>query len=103
MGQVVEFKKIEKEPQPKVIGYRISFYTEEEIDVTLMALNVYGDDNVRYTRDTFKELKLEPLYIKKCLLLMIESGLISVLGVKVINMIIDNIEEITENDYANEV
>ena len=103
MGQVIEFKKIESELQPKVIGHRISFYTEEEIDVTLMALNVYGVDNVRYTRDTFKELKLEPLYIKKCLLLMIESGLISVLGAKVINMIIDNIEEITENDYANEI
>tara|TARA_B100001093_G_C26633878_1_gene930113 strand:- start:575 stop:886 length:312 start_codon:yes stop_codon:yes gene_type:complete len=103
MGQVIEFKKIESELHPKVIGHRISFYTEEEIDVTLMALNVYGDDKVRYTRDTFKELKLEPLYIKKCLLLMIESGLISVLGVKVINMIIDNIEEITENDYANEI
>jgi hypothetical protein len=103
MGQILEFKPVEKKVQPKVIGHRISFYSEEEIDVTLMALNVYGDDNVRYTRYTFKELKLEPLYIKKCLLLMVESGLISTLGIKAINMIIANIEEITENDYANEI
>jgi hypothetical protein len=34
---------------------------------------------------------------------MVESGLISTLGIKAINMIIANIEEITENDYANEI
>ena len=103
MGNVLEFKQLEKKIKPKVIGHRISFYTDEEIDITLMALNVYGDDAVRYTIDTFKELKLEPLYIKKCLLQVKESGLISNLGMKAINMIISNIEEITENDYANEV
>jgi hypothetical protein len=34
---------------------------------------------------------------------MRDSDLISTLGFRVINMIIANIEEVTENDYASEV
>jgi hypothetical protein len=102
MGEIVQFKQKENiEPEDKVIGHRISFYTEEELDITLMALNVYGFEEVRFTRKNLKDL--DPLYIKKCLIKMRDSALISTLGFRVINMIIANIEEVTENDYANEV
>lgn len=100
MGDILEFKQRENEG-PKVIGHRISFYTEEELDITLMALNVYGFEEVRFTRKNLKDL--DPLYIKKCLIKMKNSDLISNLGYRVINMIVRNIEEVTENDYANEV
>jgi len=102
MGEIVQFKQKENiEPEDKVIGHRISFYTEEELDITLMALNVYGFEEVRFTRKNLKDL--DPLYIKKCLIKMRDSDLISNLGFRVINMIIANIEEVTENDYANEI
>ena len=100
MGQVIEFKKRIK-PEDKIIGHRISFYTEEELDITLIALNVYGFEEVRFSRTNLKDL--DPLYIKRCLIKMRDSTLISTLGYKVINMIIANIEEVTENDYADEV
>jgi len=102
MGQIVQFKQKENtEPEVKIIGHRISFYTEEELDITLMALNVYGFEEVRFTRKNLKDL--DPLYIKRCLIKMRDSDLISTLGYRVINMIIENIEEVTENDYANEI
>lgn len=102
MGDILEFKPKEIVEEPvKVIGHRISFYTEEELDITLIALNVYGFEEVRFTRKNLKDL--DPLYIKRCLIKMRDSDLISTIGFRVINMIIANIEEVTENDYANEV
>lgn len=102
MGEIIQFKQKENiAPEDKIIGHRISFYTEEELDITLIALNVYGFEEVRFTRKNLKDL--DPLYIKKCLIKMRDSSLISTLGFRVINMIIANIEEVTENDYANEV
>lgn len=102
MGDIIQFKQKEIGEEPvKVIGHRISFYTEEELDITLIALNVYGFEEVRFTRKNLKDL--DPLYIKRCLIKMRDSDLISTLGFKVINMITANIEEVTENDYASEV
>jgi hypothetical protein len=102
MGQLLEFRKKEKtKPEAKIIGHRISFYTEEELDITLIALNVYGFEEIRFSRTNLKYL--DPLYIKRCLINMKDSSLISSIGFKVINNIIANIEEVTENDYADEV
>lgn len=102
MGDIIQFKTKERiDPDVKIIGHRISFYTEEELDITLIALNVYGFEETRFTRKNLRTL--DPLYIKRCLIKMRESSLISTLGFKVINNIIANIEEVTENDYADEV
>jgi hypothetical protein len=99
MGQVVEFKK---KKQPKVIGHRISFYSEEEIDLTLLSLNVYGFEEIKYNKYNIKDI--EPLYIKKCLLEMRTSELMSGLAIKVINNIINNIIEVNEGEHnANEI
>jgi hypothetical protein len=102
MGEIIQFKARENtEPEDKVIGHRISFYTEEELDITLMSLNVYGFEETKFTRKNLRTL--DPLYIRKCLVQMRDSSLISTLGFKVINNIISNIEEVTENEYADEV
>jgi len=100
MGQVIEFKR-KADDTPEIIGHRISFYTEEELDITLIALNVYGFEEIRFSRTNLKDL--DPLYIKRCLINMKDSSLISSIGFKVINMIIANIEEVTENNDADEV
>tara|TARA_R110002153_G_scaffold107290_1_gene247323 strand:- start:199 stop:495 length:297 start_codon:yes stop_codon:yes gene_type:complete len=93
MGQVIEFKQKDK---PKIIGHRISFYSEEEIHLTLLALNVYGFEEIKYNKHNIKDL--EPLYIKKCLLEMRTSELMSGLAIKVINSIINNIIEVNEGE-----
>ena len=41
MAKVLKFPK--KEPTPKVIkGYRMSFYTDEEIELALLCVNTIG-------------------------------------------------------------
>ena len=51
MGEILQFKTKEIiETEDKIIGHRISFYTEEELDITLIALNVYGFEEVRFSR-----------------------------------------------------
>ena len=64
MGEIIQFKaKEHTEPEAKVIGHRISFYTEEELDITLMSLNVYGIQmilaflNSRISTNHIKRLK----------------------------------------------
>lgn len=94
MGDVIPFKRKPKIREAKVIGHRLSFYTDEEIDIALLALNMYGFDKLRYTVDTMKSL--DPLYIRACLFELKRSDLISSLGRRVINIIIDNMEEIRD-------
>ena len=68
MAKVIKFKQ--PEPKPKVIkGYRMSFYSEKEIDLALLCLNAFGFTEIRYTRKLLKQI--DPLYIKECLKQMI--------------------------------
>jgi len=91
MAKVLKFPK--KEPAPKVIkGYRLSFYTDEEIELALLCVNTFGFKQIGYTRATLKQL--DPLYIKECLIKGYNSDLISALGRKLINKIIDGMEAI---------
>ena len=98
MGDLLLFKQPPQEKEPILLGYRLSFYTEVEIEIALLALNMYGFDQIRYTVDTMKQL--DPLYIRTCLLKLKGSELISHKGRQVINVIINNMEEIRD---ANQV
>ena len=91
MAKVIKFPK--KEPKPRVIkGYRMSFYTEEEIDLALLCINTYGWRQIGYTRNTLS--KVDPLYIKDCLIRGYNSDLFSYPARKLINKIIDGMETI---------
>lgn len=91
MAKVLQFPK--KEPKPRVIkGYRMSFYTEEEIDLALLCINTYGWRQIAYTRKTLS--KIDPLYIKDCLIRGYNSELLSYPAKKLINKIIDGMETI---------
>lgn len=76
------------------MGYRLSFYTEVELEIALLALNMYGFDKIRYTVETMKQL--DPLYIRSCLLKLKTSELLSHKGKKAINVILNNMEEIRD-------
>ena len=89
MARVLKFP----DPQPKTIqGYRMSFYTEKEIDLGLLCLNVFGFSYKKYDRKSLKQL--DPIYIKECMIRAYNSELISALAKKVLMQIIDNMEEI---------
>lgn len=89
MAKVIKFP----EPKPVVIqGYRMSFFTENEIDLALLCLNVYGFTERRYTRKLLKQL--DPLYIKECMVRAYNSDLLATTAKKTIMKIIDNMEEI---------
>jgi len=95
MGKVIPFKLREnKVVEPRVIGHRISFYTDEEIDITLLSLNMFGFAEKRYTLEVLRGL--DPLYIRSCLCKLRSSNLISSLARRTISMIIDNMEEIRD-------
>ena len=89
MARVLKFP----DPQPNTIqGYRMSFYTEKEIDLALLCLNVFGFSYKKYDRKSLKQL--DPIYIKECMIRAYNSELISALAKKVLMQIIDNMEEI---------
>ena len=91
MAKVIKFKQ--PEPKPKVIkGYRMSFYSEKEIDLALLCLNAFGFTEIRYTRKLLKQI--DPLYIKECLIRAYNSDLLSPGANTTINTIIDGMEEI---------
>ena len=94
MGTLLTFKRKNIQPKDKTIGHIISFYTDAEIEITLLSLNMFGSHTQRYTIKTLKEL--DPLYIKSCLCRLKSSNLISGAVKKSINNIIDNMEEIKD-------
>ena len=90
-GKVIKFPT--QQPKPTIIkGYRMAFYTEDEIDLAVLCLNTYGFKKIGYTRDTLS--KVDPLYIKDCLIRGYGSDLLSFPARKLINKIIDGMEEI---------
>ena len=89
MARVLKFP----DPQPKTIqGYRMSFYTEKEIDLALLCLNVFGFSYKKYDRKSLKQL--DPIYIKECMIRAYNSELLSTVAKKILMKIIDNMEEI---------
>ena len=86
MGAVLPFKKKEIK-----LGYRVSFYTEEEINITLACLNLCGNSIYRYNRDIMKQL--DPLEIQDCLIRAKSLKVLSPKIVEIINNVLYNIEE----------
>jgi len=91
MGDVINLKRWKSKPK-KVLGYRMSFYSEEEIEMALLALNMYGFGEIKYTREYMK--KLDPVFIRRCLMSLYHTDFLSLKGKRIINNIIDHVEEI---------
>ena len=91
MAKVIQFP-VKKQPPTIIRGYKMAFYTEGEIDLALLCLNTFGWDKVRYDRDRLR--KTDPIYIKRCLIQGYNSQLLSHQSRKLINKIIDTIQEI---------
>lgn len=98
MDNVIDINSWKNRPSPKIIGYRMSFYSEEEIEIALLSLNMYGFDKIRYTRENLK--KIEPLFIKRCLIMLYSTNFLSRPAKELINNIVVNLEEIYDERTA---
>jgi len=91
MANIIQFP--EKTRAPTMIqGYRMSFYSETEIDLALLCVNTWGFKEKGYTRRDLSSI--DPVYIKECLIRGYNSDLIALPGKKLINKIIDGMEPI---------
>lgn len=91
MGTVINFPK----PHRKTLenGFRINLYTEQEVEMTLFCVNIWGnDEKTKYTRDDLRAL--EPAFVKGSLNRAYNSNLLSYDARTIINNIMKSIEPI---------
>jgi len=72
--------------------YRISLYTDFEVELVLTSLNTYPECDKRYTSDMLNTL--DPIFVRKALDFSMNSSIISDVAKVAIQHIIDNMEEI---------
>ena len=72
--------------------YRISLYTDFEVELVLAALNTYPDSDKRYTADMLTAL--DPIFVRKALDFSVGNTIISDVAKIAIKEIINNMEEI---------
>lgn len=95
MGDIIKFPK----PFRKTLetGFRINLYTEQQVEMTLFCINIWGnDENIKYTRDTLRTL--DPSDVKQALVRANESNLLSYEARTIINNIMKSIEPISASD-----
>jgi hypothetical protein len=91
-SNVVPFRQAKEES--KVLGYKISFYEEKEIDLTLLCVNYYSTRPDKYTRETIKAL--DPRFICKCLEGALIQKLLSNDNTAIIKNVLLNFEEVVD-------
>jgi hypothetical protein len=72
--------------------YRISLYTDFEVELVLAALNTYPECDKRYNPDMLNAL--DPIFVRKALDFSIGNSIISDVAKVAIRNIINNMEEI---------
>ena len=88
MGKVVKFPD-------KFLScrrYRISLYTDFEVELVLTALNTYPEGEIKYNVDMLNTL--DPIFVRKTLDFSMNNSIISDVAKDAIQNIIDNMEEI---------
>jgi hypothetical protein len=72
--------------------YRISLYTDFDVELVLTALNTYPECDKRYTPEMLNTL--DPIFVRKALDFCMDNSIISDVAKVAIQHIIDNMEEI---------
>jgi hypothetical protein len=72
--------------------YRISLYTDFEVELVLTALNTYPECDKRYTPDML--VTLDPIFVRKALDFSMNNSIISDVAKDAIKHIINGMEEI---------
>ena len=76
----------------KVIGYKIPLYTDEEIFITILAMNVFGDLQYKITEKNLTEH--DPVLVINVLMKAKESDVVSGLYKRIIGNILKAVEPV---------
>lgn len=76
----------------KVIGYKIPLYTDEEIFITILAMNVFGDLQYKITEKNLTEH--DPVLVINALMKAKESDVVSGLYKRIIGNILKAVEPV---------
>ena len=72
--------------------YRITLYTDYEIELVLFALNTYPESEKKFFVEDLSTL--DPIFVKKSLDFAMTSSIISDVAKKSISVILDNMQEL---------
>ena len=89
-----EILKFPKRYQKPKLGYRLPLYTDEEIDIVIISVNNFAPEekSEKYTVENL--CKLDVFFVKKCLDTAHKSVLLSVHAKRLIDKILNSIEEV---------
>lgn len=76
----------------KVIGYKIPLYTDEEIFITILAMNVFGDLQYKITEKNLTEH--DPVLVINALMKAKESDVVSGIYKRIIGNILKAVEPV---------
>jgi len=75
------------------LGLAIKLYTEEEIDMVLFCLNIFGDENKSYKKEELRAI--DPYFALSCMKKAHSSHLLSPDAKSMIHYIMQNVTEVT--------
>lgn len=79
-------------PSPQEPKYRIPLFTEEEIEVTIISVNVFSQHDIRYNKDTLNFI--DAVTVMECLKSSIVSKIFSERFKSVARNILKNVEKV---------
>jgi len=90
-ADILKFPKKFSKTSP--VGKVINLYTEEEIEMVLFCLNIFGKLDTPYTKEDLRTV--DPVYTLNCLKTARESYLLSHDAKAIIQYIMHNVKEVT--------
>ena len=86
-SNIIKFPKQFRKSTP--LGVAIKLYSEEEIHVVLFCLNLFGDNEQKYSKKDLRSL--DPIYALECLRIAKGSSLLSYEAKTSISFIMKNV------------
>ena len=90
-ADIVKFPKKYNKTSP--VGKVINLYTDEEIDMVLFCLNIFGKIEKPYAKEDLRAV--DPIYTLDCMKTAYDSFLLSIDAKAIISYIMHNVKEVT--------
>lgn len=86
-ARIIKFPKISHRP----ISFKISFYTDDEILITIIAINTFG--SVVFKVNNYNLVEVDPVHVISCLEKALACDLFSDKGKSHIKTVLDSVEQ----------
>lgn len=81
-----------KQPEPEKVEYRIPLFSDEEIELTLVAVNVFNLSDIKYNIKTLSNV--DPELVLNCLIKATEVDMFSDVVKNKLKVILSNVEKV---------